>query len=213
MSPLASLSPSLSARALPPFSSVSSCTRGSPAKAWRTIALVSSFDPSSITITSIRTSLAREHAGPRSRSRALRYRPGSAPRRSGCGSIGGGTARLLGVGSHREDREQDRARVPTKIAVKNRNLSDLVEPRESRKIATSKRTAIRSDPLIFGFTAPGQPRQLRDRHERISLRAQLIDDRGSAAIVCARRRPNRGAARCCPTWHVVAASTARSYCR
>ena len=50
-------SPLLSARALPPFSSVSNRTRGSSAKAAAPTALVPSFDPSSMTITSIRTSV------------------------------------------------------------------------------------------------------------------------------------------------------------
>ena len=57
ISPFASSRPVLSARALPPFSSVSSRTRGSSAKAAATIAEVASFEPSSITITSIRTSV------------------------------------------------------------------------------------------------------------------------------------------------------------
>jgi hypothetical protein len=144
---------SLSARALPPFSSVSSRTRGSSAKASCTIALVSSFDPSSITITSIRTSVLASTRRTEALDHPRLVEAGISTETKRAGSIAGGTARLrLSVGSHREDREQDRAQDADEDRERRTGISARSRrARQQRNRSTSKRTAISSEPLIGGI--------------------------------------------------------------
>ena len=162
ISPFACASAVLSARALPPFSSVSRRTRGSSPNASATTAEVRSFDPSSITITSIATSVeASTPRTARSITRSSLY-AGIITVTKRVGSIAGNTSRPSRRAwiSARADSASAR-RMPTVIAIANIQCSATTMKPNALNSPRSTRAASWSLALIGGIDA------LRDRPARV----------------------------------------------